>query len=155
MRTHRSSDNYIDPVNRNVHQNVFASLPCGHPCRNLWGKHTEYCAVKVVKNMELWAFEKKVVTRNVQQSALKKCGQELECGHICKGTCGECFKEGFICLVDKTICHAEEVTEVFLGNEDEPDARYVQLEDCEHVFEFTRLRLMDGHDKVKETMTQP
>jgi hypothetical protein len=33
---------------------------------------------------------------------------------------------------------------VFLGNEDEPDAKYVQLEDCGHVFEFSDLdRWMD------------
>lgn len=27
------------------------------------------------------------------------------------------------------------MTEVFFGQEDEPDARFVQLEDCKHIFE--------------------
>ncbi|CAM1296817.1 ZNFX1 (predicted) [Pycnogonum litorale] len=33
------------------------------------------------------------------------------------------------------ICNKDEVQEIIFGNEDEPDARFVQLDDCKHVIE--------------------
>lgn len=33
------------------------------------------------------------------------------------------------------VCNKEEVTEIFFGSEDEPDACFIQLEDCKHLFE--------------------
>ncbi|NXY18307.1 ZNFX1 protein, partial [Atrichornis clamosus] len=57
------------------------------------------------------------------------CAKVLPCGHPCVGFCGEpCPKK---CLV----CDHEELTQIFFGFEDDPDARFVQLEDCGHVFE--------------------
>ncbi|XP_078092539.1 NFX1-type zinc finger-containing protein 1 isoform X1 [Mustelus asterias] len=59
------------------------------------------------------------------------CRKLLKCQHPCVGLCGEpCPK---LCRV----CHTAELTEIFFGNEDEPDARFVQLEDCCHIFEVT------------------
>ena len=92
----------------------------------------------------------------------RKCGQEcnrppcdepcpkyLCCGHPCIGLCGEkCPK---LCRV----CNKVKVTEVFFGMEDEEDARFVQLEDCKHIFEYTGLdRWMkdsddDGPSEIK------
>jgi len=53
------------------------------------------------------------------------------------------------------VCDHDEVTEVFFGLEDEPDARFVQLEDCKHVFEVSRLSvlllfslLLEMHDEI-------
>ncbi|XP_061486653.1 NFX1-type zinc finger-containing protein 1 isoform X2 [Rhineura floridana] len=57
------------------------------------------------------------------------CPKHLLCGHPCAGLCGEPCPEK--CLV----CNQEELTEIFFGCEDEPDARFVQLEDCSHIFE--------------------
>lgn len=73
----------------------------------------------------------------------------IECGHPCIGLCGE------PCPTFCRICQKDIVTEIFLGSEDEPNARYVQLEDCGHVFEFSDLdRWMDLNNdsavKLKE-----
>ncbi|NXN81607.1 ZNFX1 protein, partial [Bombycilla garrulus] len=73
------------------------------------------------------------------------CAKMLPCGHPCVGLCGEpCPKK---CLV----CDHEELTQIFFGSEDDPDARFVQLEDCGHVFESQGLdRYMDeAADVVK------
>ncbi|XP_071160029.1 NFX1-type zinc finger-containing protein 1-like isoform X1 [Mytilus edulis] len=234
---------YIDPVNWKCTSKCFASLSCGHPCRNLCGEaHTEYCTMKVVKTWSCGHSEKISCYKKRAAICTKKCGQELECGHICKGTCGECFqgrlhmscsedcnrplvcehpcqdscsscppcirqcenrckhsycgkKCGQLCVpcaelcewqcrhhrCEKIcsepcerprcnkpckklleckhqciglcgepcpnlckICHNDIVTEVFLGSEDEVEARYVQLEDCGHLFESSDLdRWMD------------
>jgi len=63
------------------------------------------------------------------------CTRRLPCGHACIGVCGE------TCPSKCRVCDGDEVTEIFFGREDEPDARFVQLEDCQHVFEVSlRLR---------------
>ncbi|XP_021272759.1 NFX1-type zinc finger-containing protein 1 isoform X1 [Numida meleagris] len=71
------------------------------------------------------------------------CTKLLRCGHPCIGFCGEpCPKK---CLV----CDHEEVTQIFFGFEDDEDARFVQLEDCGHIFESQGLdRYMDEDDDV-------
>uniref|UniRef100_A0A8D0KWH1 Zinc finger NFX1-type containing 1 n=1 Tax=Strix occidentalis caurina TaxID=311401 RepID=A0A8D0KWH1_STROC len=69
------------------------------------------------------------------------CAKLLCCGHPCIGLCGEpCPKK---CLV----CDHEELTQIFFGFEEDPDARFVQLEDCGHVFESQGLdHYMDDDD---------
>ncbi|NXF09008.1 ZNFX1 protein, partial [Smithornis capensis] len=71
------------------------------------------------------------------------CAKLLRCGHPCVGFCGEpCPKK---CLV----CDHEELTQIFFGFEDDPDARFVQLEDCGHIFESQGLdHYMDEDDDV-------
>ncbi|NXA43061.1 ZNFX1 protein, partial [Eudromia elegans] len=71
------------------------------------------------------------------------CTKLLPCGHPCIGLCGEpCPKK---CLV----CDHEEVTQIFFGFEEDPDARFVQLEDCGHIFESQGLdHYMDEDDGV-------
>ena len=59
----------------------------------------------------------------------KPCTKLLPCKHGCIGLCGE------ICPKKCRECHKDEVTEIFFGNEDEPEARFVELADCGHVFE--------------------
>ncbi|XP_003932606.3 NFX1-type zinc finger-containing protein 1 [Saimiri boliviensis] len=61
------------------------------------------------------------------------CTKLLACGHPCIGLCGE------PCPNKCRICHMDEVTQIFFGFEDEPDARFVQLEDCSHIFEVQAL----------------
>lgn len=74
----------------------------------------------------------------------------LPCGHPCVGLCGEpCPKK---CLV----CDHKELTQIFFGFEDDPDARFVQLEDCGHVFESQGLdHYMDGDDDVVKLKVCP
>ncbi|NXI60378.1 ZNFX1 protein, partial [Chloroceryle aenea] len=71
------------------------------------------------------------------------CAKLLCCGHPCIGLCGEpCPKK---CLV----CDCEELRQIFFGFEEDPDARFVQLEDCGHVFESQGLdHYMDEDDDV-------
>ncbi|XP_060591010.1 NFX1-type zinc finger-containing protein 1-like [Ruditapes philippinarum] len=52
------------------------------------------------------------------------CKKLLACGHPCIGLCGE------PCPTDCRVCNEQTVTEIFFGNEDEPDAMFVLLEDC-------------------------
>ncbi|XP_016333043.1 NFX1-type zinc finger-containing protein 1-like isoform X2 [Sinocyclocheilus anshuiensis] len=59
------------------------------------------------------------------------CNNTLPCGHRCIGLCGD------PCPNKCRICHKDEVTEIFFGNEDDPDACFIQLEDCKHMFEAT------------------
>ncbi|XP_037356024.1 NFX1-type zinc finger-containing protein 1 [Talpa occidentalis] len=61
------------------------------------------------------------------------CTKLLACGHPCIGLCGE------PCPSKCRVCHQDEVTQIFFGFEDEPDARFVQLEDCSHIFEVQAL----------------
>ncbi|KAJ7413081.1 NFX1-type zinc finger-containing protein 1 [Willisornis vidua] len=78
------------------------------------------------------------------------CAKPLRCGHPCVGLCGEpCPKK---CLV----CDREELTQIFFGFEDDPDARFVQLEDCGHIFESQGLdHYMDVDDDVVKLKVCP
>ena len=50
-----------------------------------------------------------------------------ECKHRCIGLCGE------LCPKLCRICDKEEVTEIIFGPEDEEDARFILLPDCNHI----------------------
>jgi hypothetical protein len=74
------------------------------------------------------------------------CKRKLTCGdgrtHFCRGLCGE----RCVC----TTCYTnngEDVRTILFGTEDEEDARFIMLKDCEHIFEYTALdKMMDGID---------
>ncbi|XP_017335446.2 NFX1-type zinc finger-containing protein 1 [Ictalurus punctatus] len=72
---------------------------------------------------------------------LKKCDKVLPCGHPCIGLCGD------PCPNKCRICHHDEVIEIFFGNEDEPDACFIQLDDCKHVIESTGMDRYMGMDE--------
>ena len=57
----------------------------------------------------------------------------MKCGHECIGFCGE------PCPPKCLTCNKKELTEIFFGTEDEPNARFVYLEDCHHVLESSGL----------------
>ncbi|XP_065332254.1 NFX1-type zinc finger-containing protein 1-like isoform X1 [Cloeon dipterum] len=59
-----------------------------------------------------------------------------QCEHPCVGVCGE------PCPPLCRICDEEELTDILFGTEDEPDARFVYLPDCNHCIEVTA---MDTH----------
>ncbi|XP_053309484.1 NFX1-type zinc finger-containing protein 1 [Spea bombifrons] len=75
------------------------------------------------------------------------CTKKLKCGHTCIGLCGE------PCPRKCRDCHKDEVTEIFFGFEDEKDARFVQLEDCDHFFEVSALDHYMGVDNRSTTET--
>ncbi|CAN0280422.1 unnamed protein product [Lampetra fluviatilis] len=109
--------------NRCVHS--ACARPCGQPCMPC----AEPCE---------WRCEHHICRRLCYEECDrprcdKPCRRRLPCGHACVGYCGE------PCPSKCRICHAAEVTEIFFGNEDEPSARFVELEDCEHLVEGTGL----------------
>ncbi|XP_066564198.1 NFX1-type zinc finger-containing protein 1 isoform X2 [Amia ocellicauda] len=59
------------------------------------------------------------------------CGKILECSHPCMGLCGE------ECPWKCRLCNKADLTEIFFGTEEAPDARFVVLSDCSHIFEVT------------------
>ncbi|XP_033939060.1 NFX1-type zinc finger-containing protein 1 isoform X2 [Pseudochaenichthys georgianus] len=70
------------------------------------------------------------------------CAKTLDCGHPCIGLCGD------KCPSKCRICHQDVVTEIFFGTEDEPDAYFIQLEDCRHIVEYTAMdQYMEMDDK--------
>ncbi|XP_072178144.1 NFX1-type zinc finger-containing protein 1-like [Diadema setosum] len=116
--------------------------PCSKPCENkCQHSHCMFpCGAGCVPCREtcLW--------RCAHISCPKLCGQPcdrkpcnepckkiLPCGHPCIGLCGE------KCPSKCRVCDEEEVTEIFLGSEDDDNARFVQLEDCGHLFEVNDL----------------
>ncbi len=61
------------------------------------------------------------------------CKEVLSCNHPCIGLCGE------KCPKKCRICDKEEVCEIFLGDEDEDDVRFIELQDCDHIIEVKAL----------------
>lgn len=58
----------------------------------------------------------------------KPCTEKVRpCGHDCIGLCGE------VCLCRE--CTDEETFEIFFGEEDDKNARFIMLADCKHIFE--------------------
>jgi hypothetical protein len=78
----------------------------------------------------------------------ESCQKTLKCGHLCIGFCGE------ICPKVCRICDPKnEGFEIFFGDEDETDSKFVQL-DCGHVFESRGLdRWM--HEAKKDIVKYP
>nr|XP_016853733.1 PREDICTED: NFX1-type zinc finger-containing protein 1 [Anolis carolinensis] len=77
------------------------------------------------------------------------CEKTLRCKHPCVGLCGE------PCPKKCRVCHWNELSEVFFGNEDEPESRFVVLKECGHTFEVRGLdRWMDG-DGDGEAQAKP
>ena len=122
--------------------------PCSKPCDN-YCNHSicdRRCGEPCVPCMEDCQW------RCRHYKCGKKCGEMcdrprcdepcnkllLKCQHPCIGLCGEkcprwCRK-----------CHHKQVSEIFFGTEDEPNARFIELEDCGHIFEVSGLdRWMD------------
>ncbi|XP_077298367.1 NFX1-type zinc finger-containing protein 1-like [Arctopsyche grandis] len=57
------------------------------------------------------------------------CSLKLKCGHGCLGLCGEVCPD--ICRICKPDC----MPEIFFGNEEDEDAKFIKLIDCKHIIE--------------------
>ena len=156
---------YKGRLHRHCNSSCGRLLPCGHickfscanecpPCREPCGNYCNHsrcnkkCGEPCVPCMEDCQWK----CRHFKCS--KKCGEVcdrrrcdspctrlLKCCHPCIGLCGE--KCPTLCR----ICNKETVTDIFFGTESEPDARFIQLEDCGHIFEVSGLdQWMDQQD---------
>ncbi|XP_053404552.1 NFX1-type zinc finger-containing protein 1-like [Mercenaria mercenaria] len=112
--------------------------PCTEPCRNrcVHSKCTKRCGERCIPCKEpcIWECSHYKCTRLCSEPCNRlrcnrACNKTLKCQHKCIGLCGE------PCPPLCRICDKEQVTEIFFGDEDEPDATFVLLEDCSHIFE--------------------
>ena len=110
---------------RNRCNHSICPRPCGEPCTP--------CRMPC-----MWKCEHHECTKRCGEMCdRKKCNEPcpipLKCGHQCVGVCGD------FCPWLCRICDKEELQTIFLGNEDEPNALYIELVDCGHVFEVSDL----------------
>jgi len=116
--------------------------PCILPCNNYCIHSTcpKKCYEPCNPCMEpcLWRCKHIVCTKPCGQlcdriPCNKPCTKNLKCGHPCIGLCGE------KCPSKCRICHKDEVCAIFFGSEDEKGARFMELQDCGHIFEVEGL----------------
>ncbi|XP_038652754.1 NFX1-type zinc finger-containing protein 1-like [Scyliorhinus canicula] len=116
--------------------------PCARACDNHCphGKCPKQCGEACVPCMKPceWTCPHFQCTKWCHELCNRKrcnqpCNQMLVCGHPCIGLCGE------PCPSKCRVCHEDEVTEIFFGREDEPSTRFIQLEDCRHIFAVSGL----------------
>ncbi|XP_064610398.1 NFX1-type zinc finger-containing protein 1-like [Liolophura sinensis] len=116
--------------------------PCIRACENrcVHSRCERKCGEECIKCREpcLWSCKHYKCTKLCGElcnrpPCNKPCKKRLPCGHRCIGLCGEDCPT--LCLV----CNKKEVCETFFGTEDDPNARFILLEDCKHVFEVSGL----------------
>ncbi|KAL4221266.1 NFX1-type zinc finger-containing protein 1 [Mactra antiquata] len=113
-----------DCRNRCIHSRC--QLKCGEPCKPC----KEPCSWKC-EHFECTKLCYEVCDRPTCSAPCRK--KINRCNHQCIGLCGEPCPE--LCR----ICNKEEVTTLFFGTEDDPNARFVLLEDCNHIVESTAM----------------
>ncbi|KAM8945862.1 LOW QUALITY PROTEIN: NFX1-type zinc finger-containing protein 1 [Pelodytes ibericus] len=122
--------------------------PCKRMCENrcIHSKCQKKCGTSCVPCMEPceWRCEHYTCSMLCSEPCDRPpcndpCPKMLKCRHPCIGLCGE------PCPKKCRECHKKDVTEIFFGFEEDEDARFVQLEDCGHIFESS------GMDQYMET----
>ena len=115
--------------------------PCGHRCTKPCRECPERCK---------WRCQHLKCTRNCGEPCDRErcdqpCPESLSCGHPCLGLCGEpCLSICRVC--DKT--EWEDKVPLLFGEEEEPEARFIQMSDCQHIFEVSGMdRWMDGKEE--------
>ena len=103
---------------------------CKHPCNESCKPCTEKCNWKC----RHYSCSKLCGELCDRPRCDRPCKKFLKCGsksrpHRCRGLCGE---ECICAVCEKN--NGDPITQIFLGGEDEPDARFVQLPDCKHIF---------------------
>lgn len=69
-----------------------------------------------------------------RQPCENPCPRKIKkCGHPCIGFCGE------PCPTLCRLCHKKKLSKIVFGNEDDPEARFVYLEDCGHCIESSAM----------------
>ena len=110
---------------------------CGDPC--------DPCNEKCVWECQHYKCKKSCGELCDRPRCNVPCTKRLSCRHPCIGLCGE------PCPKKCRECHKDEVTEIFFGTEDEPDARFVELADCGHLFEVEMMdHWMDQADTTQD-----
>ncbi|TRY97415.1 hypothetical protein DNTS_016604 [Danionella cerebrum] len=127
--------------------------PCSLPCQNrcVHSKCEKTCGQPCAPCREpcIWQCPHHSCTKLCHEPCDRppcsvSCPKYLPCGHPCIGLCGE------TCPDKCRICHKDKVTEIFFGNEDEPDACFIQLEDCQHLFEISGMDRYISQDEDQD-----
>ena len=101
---------------------------CGLPC----GERCVSCVEECEWECRHFRCRKKCFEPCDRERCNYDCEERLECRHKCMGLCGE------LCPKVCKICNPQDENfELFFGNEDEEDARFLVLEDCLHIFEVS------------------
>ncbi|KAL6112273.1 znfx1 [Pungitius sinensis] len=126
-----------------------ACPPCRKPCENrcVHSKCTKPCGLPCAPCIEPCAWQcphqrcGKLCHEPCDRPPCDRpCAKALGCGHPCIGLCGD------KCPGKCRVCDRDEVTEIFFGTEDEPEAHFIQLEDCGHLVEYTAMDHFMGMD---------
>ncbi|XP_073324275.1 NFX1-type zinc finger-containing protein 1 [Pagrus major] len=106
--------------------------PCGQPCAPCIEPCAWQCAHQSCSKLCYEPCDRPPCTQ--------PCAKILDCSHPCIGLCGD------KCPSKCRICNHDEVTEIFFGTEDDPEAYFIQLEDCGHIIEHTAMDTYMGMD---------
>lgn len=153
----------------NCQKKCSRNLPCGHECRETCSdgngcspctigcynkcKHSicpMRCGEICVGCIENCGYEcpHKKCTKKCKEICDRapcdeRCSKKLKCGHQCIGLCGEDCPD--LCRV----CQPEHADfEIFFGDEDEPDAKFIQL-NCKHSFVASGLDILLSAEAAK------
>lgn len=116
--------------------------PCQQPCQNrcFHSKCMLRCGQPCVPCNEpcTWQCPHQSCTKLCHEPCdrppcTQPCSKSLPCGHPCIGLCGD------RCPDKCRVCNRDEVTKIFFGTEDEPEASFIQLEDCGHIIEHSAM----------------
>ncbi|XP_069390104.1 NFX1-type zinc finger-containing protein 1 isoform X2 [Paralichthys olivaceus] len=99
--------------------------PCGQPCT--------LCTEPCVRQCPHQSCRKLCHEPCDHPPCTQPCAKTLDCGHQCIGLCGD------KCPSKCRVCNESEVKEIFFGTEGDPQAHFVQLEDCRHIFEYSEM----------------
>ncbi|XP_023281831.1 NFX1-type zinc finger-containing protein 1 [Seriola lalandi dorsalis] len=116
--------------------------PCRRPCENfcVHSKCMKPCGKPCAPCIEpcIWQCLHQTCSKLCHEPCdrppcTQPCDKMLDCGHPCIGLCGD------ICPRKCRVCNHDEVTEIFFGTEDDPEAHFIELEDCQHIIEYTAM----------------
>ena len=122
-----------------------ACPPCSRRCENrcVHSKCTNKCSELCVPCRELCSWkcrhhscDKRCYEICDRPRCNKPCNKLLQCNHVCRGLM--CEKECICAVCDKNDGH-DPITNIFLGGEEDEDARFIKLPDCGHVFAVSDL----------------
>lgn len=146
-------DCYQGRIHKTCSENCGVDLVCGHkckvPCRQICPPCFAPCIYRCIHSKckkkcgEICTPCKEVCPRRCKhvkctarcshkctvKPCSEPCTRKLRCGHDCIGFCGE------LCPPLCRTCNRDELLEFYLGYEDEEDARFVLLQECNHVIE--------------------
>uniref|UniRef100_A0A8C4YWJ1 NFX1-type zinc finger-containing protein 1-like n=1 Tax=Gadus morhua TaxID=8049 RepID=A0A8C4YWJ1_GADMO len=131
--------------------------PCKLPCENvcIHSKCKKRCGQPCAPCAEpcAWQCQHQSCSKRCHESCdrppcMKPCSKMLGCGHPCIGLCGD------KCPNKCRVCDQDEVTEIFFGSEDDPEAYFIQLEDCGHIVESKAMDTYMEMDQKSEDNEQ-